>query len=519
MSTLCNTPHPLSRQGTAQTERLPEALKSGYVDLDERKLTDLVRQSAEFSRYIGFFDEITVKTTATKDWAVFFEEIYDFSKKQCRFSKIEELKTGEISPHLALFLAFLQLFQINQKNLNELTDKHISLFYEEVLQLAYKPAIPDKAVVFATLAKSQESLLLEPGTNLLAGKDALGNRLVYKTTENVVVNQAQVTDLKTLFVKKTDAEIKKVAITKKADTADGISKPIENEPASWATFGNENQLKAEVGFVIASPVFYLNEGNRSITLSAGNFPAGLVNQLRVQYSAPKGWQDVGGWTITSGKITITIPPALPAWVAFNPEKHPDQNFDTVLPILKITLQDHSYYNLFNQTNPDFTVEVAVTGCKTLMLYNDLGEIDPSKSFLPFGTRPVPGSSKLIIGYPAAFNKYLKNFALVVNENPGLTASQTHFDQAFPLLGGVWQTAFSKTAGTYNALGVFKNEYSQDENDLSYSTQTRNNFIKLINTFDYAAALADYTKYIAQVAGGGSATAADTSTMKKFDYVQ
>ncbi|RRB07762.1 baseplate J/gp47 family protein [Larkinella rosea] len=511
MSTLCHTPHPLTRQGTAQTDRLPEGLKSGFVDLDERTLTNLVRQSAEYSRYIGFYDGVHADPSARADWTVFFEQIYDFSTKRCRFSSIDELKTGEISPHLGLFLAFLQLFQINQSNLNELTDKHISLFYEDVLQLAYKPTLPDKAVIFTTLAKSQESLLLKSGTRLLAGKDGQGNPRVYKTTEEVVVNQAQVTDLKTVFVQKNGGEIQHIALTQKADTADGISKPIESEPASWDPFGNGNQPKAEIGCLIASPIFYLSEGNRTITLSAGNFPAELADQLTIQYTAPKGWQEVSSWELPGGKLVITLAPALPAWVGFDPEKHGDRFFDTVLPLLKISLKDHAQYRLLQQNKPDITIDVSVTGCKNLLLYNDLGEIDPSKSFLPFGTRPVPNSSKLIIGYPSAFNKYLKNFALVVNENPALSNSVVNFSQAFPLVGGVWQAAFPGDRNNYNAVGVFKNDYSQDEADLSYSTQTKNNFIRVINQYDYAKALASYTQFIAETAGGGSTSSKATTT--------
>jgi hypothetical protein len=498
----CNIAHPLSRQGTTQSERMPDALRNNYVKLDERTPIDLIKQSAEFSKYIAYYG-LNDHENAVGDWQIFFKEIYDFNEHKCLITSIEDLQNGRITPHLGLFLTFLQLFKIVQDNLNELTERHLRLFYEEVLQLKYKPAIPDTAVVFAELDKTQEDLLIEKGTSLLAGKDAKGHPRLYKTNEDVIINQAQVVELKTVFVQKdTTGTVQKVSITHKADTADGISKALENQPPSWDTFGNENQIKAEIGFAIASPIFHLSEGTRKIVLSG--FTPDDLQKINLQYTAPKGWEDIP--YTQSDALTITIPSQLPAWVAFDVEKHTGQVYDTPYPILKITLKEHSFYTNFASKTADLTVTVSVTGCKNLILSNDLGDIDSSKSFFPFGSRPVASSSNLVIGYPSAFNKYLTSFTLTPVSKPRPIAVGTKgiYDdllnqKVYMLNGGNWQERQVDTTNLLTSIPV--NEY--DPNDTEYNTLTKNNFIKVVLTdsnFDFERQSAAYTKYIAEVAG-------------------
>ena len=85
MSNGIQIPHPLKREGTYQSERFPEALNNDYVKLDERTLTDLVKQSAEYAKYVKYCNELNIEDG---NWQVFFEEIYDYSNKKVKFSSI-----------------------------------------------------------------------------------------------------------------------------------------------------------------------------------------------------------------------------------------------------------------------------------------------------------------------------------------------------------------------------------------------------------------------------------------------
>src|SRR5690606_30538873 len=62
--------------------------------------------------------------------------------------------------HYTLFLSFLKLFKVAQSDLNELTNRHLNFYYNDVLHLSPKPAQPNKAHVLFTLTKNTSEYLL-----------------------------------------------------------------------------------------------------------------------------------------------------------------------------------------------------------------------------------------------------------------------------------------------------------------------------------------------------------------------
>src|SRR4051812_24594918 len=172
MSDHCNIPHPLKREGTYQFERFPLPLGDDYVKLDERKFADLLKQSAEFARFVNYYNEQNLKDD---DWTPFFEEVYDYDTKTLKFKDISDLEgKGNTSPHIALFFAFLELLKIEQDNLNKLTQRHLDFYYKVILQLKSLAEGPDKIAAVFQLDKNNEKVLVPKGTSLLAGKDNTG---------------------------------------------------------------------------------------------------------------------------------------------------------------------------------------------------------------------------------------------------------------------------------------------------------------------------------------------------------
>ena len=73
-------------------------------------------------------------------------------------------------PHMALFIAFLQLFKEAQDQMNGLTEKMLNFYYRDVLQLTEKPSISDKAYVVFELAKDVLTYDIAEGTAMKAEK-------------------------------------------------------------------------------------------------------------------------------------------------------------------------------------------------------------------------------------------------------------------------------------------------------------------------------------------------------------
>ncbi len=223
-------------------------------------------------------------------------------------------------PHMALFITFLKLFGMVQEQMNSITGRMLNFYYKDVLQLEEKPSIPDRVHIIFELAKDVTEHHVEKETELDGGKDASGLDQVYQTDDEIVVNQAKVSELKTLFIEKDeldDAKIKEIFARPVANSLDGYGEPFENEYLTWPTFGRgrwrnssknicdeiENEKEqyyfnndAAIGFAIASPQLLLQGGNRLVEYSLKNLGVedNLENilsglEVKIKLTTEEGW--------------------------------------------------------------------------------------------------------------------------------------------------------------------------------------------------------------------------------------
>ncbi|PWV56945.1 baseplate J/gp47 family protein [Chitinophaga sp. S165] len=179
-------------------------------------------------------------------------------------------------PHVGLLYAFLQLFSQVKTQMNTIGRQHLNFFYEEVLQLKKKPLTPDHVHLVAELAKQLPDYLLKKDIAVKAGKDATGKEVSFYTEEDVVLNKAKVSELRTLF--KDDKA--NVYVAPVAASADGLGEGFRN-PAynSWPLLGAAQYVSknnpqagtthfpfASTGLLLASPVLLLKEGTRNVTV-------------------------------------------------------------------------------------------------------------------------------------------------------------------------------------------------------------------------------------------------------------
>ncbi len=195
-------------------------------------------------------------------------------------------------PHLALLFAFLELFEHFQGNINELTKKHLDFFYEEVLKIIPKDAVPDQAHIIFEIAKHQQQYLLKKDLLLKDGKDNNKQDIQFGLAHELVLDKAQIKELRTLSVHPIMADdvtyIEGVYMAPVATMADGQEKDFKDgEPKNWPTLGSkyskyisegseipEQYPIARLGFALASPVLLLEEGKRVIQIRLNcNLPA------------------------------------------------------------------------------------------------------------------------------------------------------------------------------------------------------------------------------------------------------
>ncbi|MBO9618708.1 MAG: carboxypeptidase-like regulatory domain-containing protein [Niabella sp.] len=268
---------------------------SPVVNKDVWGLNEVV--NADISIYQGTTTEDKIQNAALYIDDV-FNNFYSFLKQ------LQQHATGYMEvaleqypghqPHMALFISFLQLFQLAQQQMNGITGRMLDFYYKDVLRLTTKPALPDKVHIVFELAKGVAAYDVAAGTALKAGKDALGKEQVYKTESDLVVNPAKVKEIKTVFIGKAPSisDPSKNTITgffarPVANSKDGFGQAFTAADAKWPALGtdgaanslfgnpcdyvtakfNKNNADAtQVGFALASPQLVLNGGNRLLEI-------------------------------------------------------------------------------------------------------------------------------------------------------------------------------------------------------------------------------------------------------------
>jgi hypothetical protein len=126
--------------------------------------------------------------------------------------------------------------------------------------------------------------------------------------------------------------------------------------------------------------------------------------LKLHLSAANGWleatdADVDRLPEGGLSITLRLRPDVPAIVGCDPAVH-GVGWTTRLPVLRIELGTqgrlYPYSLLADRPLAEARLRVSASGVRDVVLHNNLGRLDPTKAFLPFGPLPTL-SSYLVVG--------------------------------------------------------------------------------------------------------------------------
>lgn len=366
------------------------------------------------------------------------------------------------TPHYALFLAFLKLFKLAQNDLNTVTQRHLDLYYKEILQLKQKPAQPNSAHIIAELAKPVEDFILPDTALFKAGKDSEGKEVLYKAAKETVFNKAVVKELRSVYL---GASVDNHPVTPGSLTVvnnehrlfaapvinsdDGAGAELTSMNKEWHPIanrlfkdGNVLDVKmplAQIGFAVASHYMYLQEGVRKIKLRLATNNNALLTgkQYEVYLTTEKEWYKVPAGDISvvlnnnlnkgtesCVEFTVSLAGDAPAIINYSSKVH-GGTLGVSVPVMKIMLLNdeavaYEYESLKRITVSKMEVGAEVgmqtagwnqEGLKQLLVSSDAGIIDASKPFIPFGAQPKKDAG-FIIGNKELFCK--KNASLTLN---------------------------------------------------------------------------------------------------------
>jgi len=441
-------------KGKAQSQRFLEELNPESFELHDFTVADWVLFAYNFAQHINYFDKNN-NATADGNWRTFIDsfgikELIGDSEKLPRresvgYKKLEKSisdklalheKNQDIAPHLGLFVSFIKLLDFSKSKFNNLTKRHLDFYYEEILQIEKRAATPDKAYVIFELAKKAIQERIPEGTLLDAGKDANGKKLTYKTNEELIASQAKVVSLKSFY---NDACKQELKVAHKADSLDGIEEELPEESNYWWPFGytskeeNYKELSdANLGFSVASSLFKLEEGTRTITLtidyqrgSKGKLEDVSENEIKenleIRCSGKKEWLSGAIWKSISNtenalKLTFELTKDFPAVVGYD-SKVLLEKFSTDFPVIRFLIKGKKRYALYEALSEkairNITIDVSVTGIKTAILQNDNSTLKSDKPFYPFTAQPLKNSN-FEIKHPEVFSKNWKNIDVTIN---------------------------------------------------------------------------------------------------------
>ncbi|HBB35674.1 MAG TPA: hypothetical protein DDZ80_10165 [Cyanobacteria bacterium UBA8803] len=403
--------------GQSQSDRTPQELGIHFADVDERTPENLLLFAKKFAEFVNYYENNILEPSG--NWATFFP--YD----ETTVNRLRESQDGSISPHLALFIAFLELYQKPQELINRLTGRHLDFYYQDVLRLKPKAAVPDRAHILIELKKNASPITISPAHLFSAGKDHTGVELLYIPTRETVINTSKVDALRSIFLDNDGHGTVRYAPI--ANSADGLGGELTGHERKWFGFGYKELPPAEVGFAIASPVLRMKAGRRTVTvtLKLNNVDKTKLNDVSLQsalavfITGEKNWL---GYDISPTlspdnelKFSFTIPESAKAIIDYDPAIH-GYSYSAQAPIIQVLLQAGNtrigYNDFRNVTLQQAAITVDVSNITALNLESDDGVLNSQKAFLPFGFQPTK-DARFMVACPEALAKKLSQVQIKV----------------------------------------------------------------------------------------------------------
>lgn len=401
MSKTCENKNPLVREGSVQQQRLLKALVPQNLKLHDLDEKDWLKFVKKYAGIIAYYDKNP--NDIAGDWNGFFPSEEEIEKIQNAYS------SGEIQPHLSLFISFLKLLKFPQQGINNIPQRHLEFYYNQVLNIEPKTFQKDFVHVIFELAKNAEKELVEKGSLLEAGKDEAGISRFYRLEKDLVVNQARVSEIKSVY---TDKD-KRLHYAIKTNSIDGIKEELE-DGQSFSAFGNDVWPLAPREVYLSSPLLRLKSGKRIIKVHwEFNKELEVTGEVFASVTQEKGWLENIKVTIPESETntwTIELEQDEKAVTPYNEKSH-ENNLRTSEPVIKFHFKDPVMYrNLSEISLKGVKIEVEVNNLKELSIRNELGNLAPDKPFMPFGPRPKK-NSKLKIKAPEFEGKNIDSYSI------------------------------------------------------------------------------------------------------------
>jgi len=446
-----------------------------------------------------------------------------------------QLQEVQHTPHMGLLIAFLELYKHLQAQINKIPKRHLDFYYRQILGVQVLPAVPDKVHIFLEPVPHILSFTIEKGQVLLANVHARKEPLQYMLEETVKVHNIKIMSLHTLFVSDY-LQISAPALDQQ-DIREAqaylavhpVIQPADLEKEGtvirpWPLLGEDQHdlspsrrtmEDTDIGFIVGSPVLYLQEGSRQVTIKLyfepstfsaflayiKNFAAVsnrseavtmtqlLSGAFHLYYTTEEGWETVSRFSVRSSRETLNetcleinflLDVTDKAWRTYNEAVH-QCGIDARSPLLKVLLNNacfhHPYSFLSNLVLERVSMNVRVEGHRYVKIQNNIGLLSPAGAFMMFGPQPYVGAF-LDINNSNIFNRFTRSFSIKLEwlnlprDENGFEAYYDGYD------AGYRNDAFKIGISSLNHGAYFPERDSQQQLTLFQTTRDREGNIYL-----------------------------------------
>lgn len=345
-------------------------------------------------------------------------------------------ESGDTEPALALLVACLKNYSSIAVAFNGRLASLPELYRRDILHAVPRKVVQDNAYLVITPSESTDGFTLPEGTAFAAGDE-----LVYKTAQKEYISPVQCAEADAVYLVK-NKEGKTTGICRQA-----VSREDTTAAGTLFTHGEELQ----VGWQLESPMLVLDEGERNVAIhflpaTDNDIPSESMKKgFALQYATAEGWTEITSeCSVSDGclcfRLTIRQDEAAPT--PCTEEMH---GMVTDYPAVRILTDNEEcpYEWAKDLTFKGVQVEVNVKGIHNFTFYNELGEVDTSQPFSPFGIQAGRGA-----------------WFLFGNDEMGLKHLQT------VCLTGRWQK-LPETEAEFNE--IYK-EYGADADSFTIDTE-------------------------------------------------
>lgn len=303
---------------------------------------------------------------------------------------------GNMDGALSLLLAYLRNYGDITQTFNRRFATLPELYLRDILHAVPQGTVQDNTYIVVTPAENTAGFTLPAQQAFPAGQNTAGEDLLYQTVRNEYITPMQC------------AEANAVYIERKNGIATSIRKQTIYNPdisTAEALFSDKCSKTLPLGWIVESSMFVLGEGERKVNVDfrittevISDLPSDIPDRsFTLQFSSAEGWTEQSStceikmengqhWLCFEIRISSDSP--LPA-----PCTEDTHGMTTGHPALRIlTSEEPCPYDWVTKLKFDAVkIETTVSAIRNFTFYNELGQVDTSQPFQPFGLQTEKGS--------------------------------------------------------------------------------------------------------------------------------